>query len=303
MSKIFNIEFSDFIKKTKSTEVFNDELIVSSLDSMKENKRGTNMPPIRVNAVTFFLCTYGEMSVSVDYKTYCLKKGMSLQMSNLHILDNISVSSTFEGCMIAISPKLVQSILGEIQTIKKLAADAKQYQPLLQLEDEQIRYLTDVVARIRKILKASGHAFQNYILKNEVGTFLLEMANINLQRNEERAQAYEASHKEEIVQQFIRLILSHCKQQHEVSFYAKKLCITSGYLSRIMKTSSGKTAIKWISDALIAESKILLRRPNVNIQQVSDELHFGDQSSFGKFFKKHMGLTPMEYKNEIREVE
>ncbi|KAA6339198.1 hypothetical protein EZS27_012862 [termite gut metagenome] len=131
MSKIFNIEFSDFIKKTKSTEVFNDELIVSSLDSMKENKRGTNMPPIRVNAVTFFLCTYGEMSVSVDYKTYCLKKGMSLQMSNLHILDNISVSSTFEGCMIAISPKLVQSILDEIQTIKKLAADAKQYQPLL----------------------------------------------------------------------------------------------------------------------------------------------------------------------------
>ncbi|KAA6339197.1 Arabinose operon regulatory protein [termite gut metagenome] len=136
-----------------------------------------------------------------------------------------------------------------------------------------------------------------------MGTFLLEMANINLQRNEERAQAYEASHKEEIVQQFIRLILSHCKQQHEVSFYAKELCITSGYLSRIMKTSSGKTAIKWISDALIAESKILLRRPNVNIQQVSDELHFGDQSSFGKFFKKHMGLTPMEYKNEIREVE
>ncbi|KAA6301652.1 MAG: hypothetical protein EZS26_002117 [Candidatus Ordinivivax streblomastigis] len=167
MDKILNIEFSDFIKKTKSTEVFNDELIVSSLDSMKENKRGANMPPIRVDAVTFFLCTYGEMSVSVDYKTYCLKKGMSLQMSNLHILDNISVSSTFEGYMIAISPKLVQSILDEIQTIKKLAADAKQYQPLLQLEDEQIRYLTDFVVRIRRIMKASGHAFKIISLKTK----------------------------------------------------------------------------------------------------------------------------------------
>ena len=57
--------------------------------------------------------------------------------------------------------------------------------------------------------------------------------------------------------------------------------------------------MKWISDALISEAKILLRKPDINIQQISEELHFGEQSSFSKFFKKHTGVTPVEYRNTI----
>jgi AraC-like DNA-binding protein len=33
------------------------------------------------------------------------------------------------------------------------------------------------------------------------------------------------------------------------------------------------------------------------VKQVAYELNFGDQSSFGKFFKKHAGMTPVEFKN------
>jgi AraC-like DNA-binding protein len=49
---------------------------------------------------------------------------------------------------------------------------------------------------------------------------------------------------------------------------------------------------------LLTEAKILLRKPDATVKQVADELNFGDQSSFGKFFKKHTGLTPVEYKNK-----
>lgn len=76
--------------------------------------------------------------------------------------------------------------------------------------------------------------------------------------------------------------------------------MTPGNLSRAVTAASGKSPIKWISDAVVAEAKILLRNPDMNIQQVSEELHFGDQSSFGKFFKKHTGFTPIEYKGNIQ---
>ncbi|MDR2384501.1 MAG: helix-turn-helix domain-containing protein, partial [Tannerella sp.] len=33
---------------------------------------------------------------------------------------------------------------------------------------------------------------------------------------------------------------------------------------------------------------------------IADELNFGDQSSFGKFFKKHTGLTPKEYRKSVQ---
>jgi AraC-like DNA-binding protein len=70
-------------------------------------------------------------------------------------------------------------------------------------------------------------------------------------------------------------------------------------LSRILKSFRGKTANKWISDALIVEAKKMLNNKEINIQQVADELNFGDQSSFGKFFKKHTGYTPIAYKNKM----
>jgi AraC-like DNA-binding protein len=67
-----------------------------------------------------------------------------------------------------------------------------------------------------------------------------------------------------------------------------------------MKAFSGKTAYQWINDALITESKILLHKPDNAIQQVADELNFADQSSFGKFFRKHTGLTPREYRKSVQ---
>ena len=107
---------------------------------------------------------------------------------------------------------------------------------------------------------------------------------------------YTGNRKEEVINQFIKLILDNCKEQHEVSFYAQKLCMTPGSLSRIMTNASGKPPTKWISEALVGEAKILLRNLDMNIQQISDELCFGDQSSFGKFFKKHTGMTPIAYR-------
>ena len=34
------------------------------------------------------------------------------------------------------------------------------------------------------------------------------------------------------------------------------------------------------------------------LQQVADQLGFSDASTFGKFFRRHTGKTPTEYRNE-----
>jgi AraC-like DNA-binding protein len=46
----------------------------------------------------------------------------------------------------------------------------------------------------------------------------------------------------------------------------------------------------------MTEAKILLRNPSLSIQQIADQLNFSDQSSFGKFFKKHHRMSPLEYR-------
>ena len=57
-------------------------------------------------------------------------------------------------------------------------------------------------------------------------------------------------------------------------------------------TMIGKTPGKLIHEAIVAEPKLLLKDASHNIASVADELHFRDQASFGKLFKKHTGFTP-----------
>ena len=95
---------------------------------------------------------------------------------------------------------------------------------------------------------------------------------------------------------FRHLLHQHCREQHEVSFYAEQLCVTPDYLSKVMRNFSGRSAVKWINHSLIMEAKILLRKPEMTIQTIAETLHFSDQSAFGKFFKKHTGMSPLSYR-------
>jgi AraC-like DNA-binding protein len=63
-----------------------------------------------------------------------------------------------------------------------------------------------------------------------------------------------------------------------------------------MKKVTKKTAGQWINEAIVAESKILLRKPDSSIKKIADELNFSDHASFSKFFKKNTSIAPLEYK-------
>ncbi len=84
-------------------------------------------------------------------------------------------------------------------------------------------------------------------------------------------------------------------------FYADKLCVTSDYLSKVVREYDGQSAAKWIINAVITEAKILLREPDKTINQIAIELNFPDQSTFGKFFKRNTGLSPLSTRKVKRQ--
>jgi len=104
------------------------------------------------------------------------------------------------------------------------------------------------------------------------------------------------SHKENLYKKFLNLVRSNIRKEHSVTFYANQLCLTPQYISSVLKELSGMSANKWIDEMLLAEAKLLLFSTENNIQQIADKLHFPDQSSFGKFFKKMTGMSPSNYK-------
>ena len=100
-----------------------------------------------------------------------------------------------------------------------------------------------------------------------------------------------------LLSQFKTLLAKHFIQERKVSFYAEKMHLTPKYFSTVIREASGKTAGTWINEMLLLEAKVRLQNQQLNVAQIAYDLDFSDPSHFGKFFKKHAGLSPLEYRN------
>lgn len=100
----------------------------------------------------------------------------------------------------------------------------------------------------------------------------------------------DSSRSRELFRNFMELLHEHLTREHEVQFYAGKLCISSKYLTQVSKGMIGRTPKQIIDETLMHEAMKLLDKNNSSIQDISVSLGFPDQSYFGRFFKrlKHM---------------
>lgn len=108
--------------------------------------------------------------------------------------------------------------------------------------------------------------------------------------------AVSPSHAASIFQRFIALVNNHSRTEHQLAFYADRLCVTQRHLGVVIKQVSGLTAKGWIDRALINEAKVMLKHTDMTVVQISDALNFPNPSFFAKFFKRHANLTPLQYR-------
>ena len=104
------------------------------------------------------------------------------------------------------------------------------------------------------------------------------------------------SREQTIFDRFIQLVTLHCAEQHQIGYYAKRMCLTERYLSTVIRQTSGTTAKEWIDRALITRIKIELRHTDKSAAQISEEMHFANPSFFSKYFRRLTGMTPGDYK-------
>jgi AraC family transcriptional activator of pobA len=98
---------------------------------------------------------------------------------------------------------------------------------------------------------------------------------------------------------FRYLLNRNYMREHKLDFYASQLHVTPKSLSATIKKKTGKSAGKWIDDAIILEAKVLLQNKTLTVSQVSGMLNFSDQSVFGKFFRAGTGISPVEYRKKF----
>lgn len=90
--------------------------------------------------------------------------------------------------------------------------------------------------------------------------------------------------------------MDNYKQHHDIGFYADELNISTAYLSRIVKKTTGKTVRFHISELISADARRLLDCTDLDIKEIASQLGFSDQSVFGKFFVKKNGISPLKFR-------
>lgn len=108
------------------------------------------------------------------------------------------------------------------------------------------------------------------------------------------------SRKQEVVLQFLKNVGEHYLEEKQVTYYAEQQFITSRHLSAVLKEVTGDTAGQIIAAFVMKEAKAQLASSDKSIYEISMDLKFSDQYSFGHFFKKHSGESPSVYRKRFK---
>ena len=98
---------------------------------------------------------------------------------------------------------------------------------------------------------------------------------------------------------FKELIHQNIKTQHQVNYYASLLNVTPNHLNKCVKAVTNKTAAKWIDETILLEAKYLLFQTSLSVSEIAMQVGHEDHSYFSRFFKKHEGISPIQYRKLI----
>ena len=285
------IDFDSLKSRLYMYESYQADILVADLNSQDVFLND----PVRVNALQVLLVLDGAIDLSIDYVLFQASTNTVVTIMPTHITKVMKYSPNFKGRLMAVSRAFLEQSMMPNHSSSMIQYMKIRKNPTILLQESEIKTLDESMLRLRQTILQTSHHLQRLLIQNTLMGFFIEMGNIFSERKEYNTPP-SLTRKEELFESFLRILYMYCKEQHVVSFYAEQLYITPQYLSLILKELNGRSANKWIDEALMQEAKILLKAPQATVQQVADALHFSDQSTFGKFFKKHAGMSPMEYR-------
>ena len=164
---------------------------------------------------------------------------------------------------------------------------------VLTMDQERMdRYMHLIKVLIHVASGGPDYDFQDDIISGAAQMFSGGLARLVVERTDRRTRV---PREMTVTQDFIRLVQARCLEHRDLDYYARELCITPKYLSRIVSKVAGKKALLVIQENVIAEAESLLKEGKYNVQQISDLLHFPSPSYFCRYFRKATGLTPRAY--------
>lgn len=271
---------------------FDDDIILfDNIDSVV-----VNYSPFRLVRPVFGLCLNGSAKIKVNLQEYEVPKNGLLTLTSDSYVHEYSHSDDFEGVFLVVSNRFVDQLMPNLTKVLPVIIDFKRM-PISVLTEEEATSIREFHKFIWKKIEELRGEFVPQELGCLVRALFYEV--VSIYRRKFLHRTTRRSRNEETFYKFFSLLESEFNEHRTVCYYAERLCITPKHLTSVVRMVSGKSAGAWIDEYVILSAKHLLRSTSLTIQEVSRELNFPNQSFFGKFFKKHVGMTPSQYRSGV----
>lgn len=148
---------------------------------------------------------------------------------------------------------------------------------------------SDEIELLRKMLYSenikSALFFQNYI--RSLILQIIEPSTDKIERDISVYRKYEKLYK---------YIEDNLYADISVAEVCRHIGFSQTYIGQKFKADTGNTIKQYITSAIIEKIKYMLLVTTLSIGDISKEMRFESESYCSKFFKKHMGISPSEYR-------
>lgn len=250
------------------------------------------VPPSKHSCHTLLFVESGSHKMRVGYEDYETTANEIIVVPAGQIFSIPNIYNTHNGYICQFHPDILIGKFGSREMLNDFDFLKISGNPKTKLSPEDIPLIITIFDRLQK-----EYTDTNLADLNIVQTYLIALF-YEMNKNSVKSSKH-ISAAEIITNKFKELIHLHIKTQHQVNHYASLLNVTPNHLNKCVKTVTGKSAVKWIDENILLEAKYLLFQTTLSINEIAAQVGHEDQSYFSRFFKKHEGISPIQYRKMI----
>ncbi|MBD1422056.1 helix-turn-helix domain-containing protein [Sphingobacterium chuzhouense] len=244
------------------------------------------IPPIFFGYNLLIYITEGYFTQQIESTTFMVQAPAVLICNYGHISAIHSVDKSAQGYCVLIKEQAMTSLFREQEILNIFTIS-----PLLNLVESDSQELNILLDLLYKEIynelpykELYESIFKTVILK----IIKLSEANRSLERRQEIAIAFK------------QLVHLHFKKHKAVDFYADRLAVSINYLNRCVSSVFKKSSKELILEVTIIYSQLLLLETSKSVATIAYELDFADPSYFARLFKKIVGISPSDYRKNVK---
>lgn len=108
------------------------------------------------------------------------------------------------------------------------------------------------------------------------------------------------THHDELIIKIQEWLQVHYQESIQIDALADLFQISVRSLNRRFKAATRMTPLHYLQETRIDQAKQLLKQSNLAVAEIAFAVGYQDTSHFGSLFRKHTGITPMDYRSLVR---